>query len=305
MGHYASGGQLAKADCSELVAREVLNALLWDDASQRFDATRLPPTACPALAAFYAVDGPADAQQHARARNLVGPIAASEVFFAMCCNLPPPVQYLSGTADCRYELCPTVDNIAACLGALLGRGDRVGSLEALSAMIRDEFGGAARGMTLHTNSSRARLYVSTACDAKAAEKAAKASGTQRLAAAQQAGATVTRDGAPAKVVVEFVLSIDLNHAFAIHHWTAPPWQTTAAKLALEEFQDGWWERNPRGGGVPRAVLLPALLQPLLASKEGGGKAAIDALTKVGAQQRTRLIRLGMYADSGSEACMAV
>ena len=98
-------------------------------------------------------------------------------------------------------------------------------------------------------------------------------------------------------MVEFVLSVKLNHAFAIQHWTAPPWQTSVATLALSWWREEWWQAQPLRASAPSASLLPALLQPSLASKLGGGIAAIEALSRSDAQRRRRLIKLGMYADA--------
>ena len=181
---------------------------------------------------------------------------------------------------------------------------QVSTLEELQ-LVLDSFGGGAARIRLHADSSRTRLYVTVPCDAKAADKAARAAGPQRAAAAA-AGATRARDGTEAaRVVVEFVLSVDLNHAFAIHHPATSAWRTAAAKIALDEWREEWWEAQPRDSPTLCATLLPALMQPLLASKEGGGQPAIDALSKAGASQRTRLIRMGMYADSRSEASMVI
>ena len=33
------------------------------------------------------------------------------------------------------------------------------------------------------------------------------------------------------MLVEFTLSLELNHAFAVHHWTGPAWHLSAAGLA--------------------------------------------------------------------------
>lgn len=62
---YGYKEQSPVADCSELVTRELLNALLWCPTTQAFDPSRLPPSASPSLRSFYALDGPA---QHERAQ---------------------------------------------------------------------------------------------------------------------------------------------------------------------------------------------------------------------------------------------
>ena len=117
--------------------------------------------------------------------------------------------------------------------------------------------------------------------------------------------------------MEFLLSGDLNHAFAIHHWGMPQWQSAAAKLALRAWRPEWWRQPPvspsaslpvstaaaslpvsaAAAALPVAALLPALMQPLLASKVGGGEAGSEALSTSAAEQRRRLAGLGMYADA--------
>ena len=97
MGHYGYRRQQAKADCSELVTRELLNALLWNEHAGAFETTKLPVGVSPALAAFFAEGGPADQQQHVgwRPAEPVNDAVASEVFFEICQNLPN-TQYHSG-----------------------------------------------------------------------------------------------------------------------------------------------------------------------------------------------------------------
>ena len=58
-GRYSYLEQPAVADCAEMCARELCNALLWDPAAQRFDESRIPPNASGDVRAFYAPDGPA------------------------------------------------------------------------------------------------------------------------------------------------------------------------------------------------------------------------------------------------------
>ena len=46
-GRYKYRDQPAVADCAELVARELINSLLWDQAGMRFEPARLPASCRP------------------------------------------------------------------------------------------------------------------------------------------------------------------------------------------------------------------------------------------------------------------
>ena len=155
MGKFGLGDDPAKADCTEMCVREVLNTLLWCPTLRAFDRARLPASSCADLLGFYAPGGPADQQQHA-AHRASEPLSVPHLFYQMLCNLPG-VDYLAGEPGRRYEASPTLKNVAVLLSSLMGlRG--VTCIEDLDAFCR-----AARyGVRLHANARRDRLYVSEA-----------------------------------------------------------------------------------------------------------------------------------------------
>ena len=169
-----------------------------------------------------------------------------------------------------------------------------------------------RGLALHTDNNGTRLFLSEACEPAHADAAAAAAGPIATAAAVAAGALSRRaDGRCMRVIVDFTLSLDLNHAFAVHHWTAPAWQLAAAESVLVHWMDHWWQRdNAAACTSPCAALLPSLLRPRLASTLANDALGIAAAALDGERidrhqrdssegstsVRTRLLRLGMYAD---------
>ena len=256
-GRYGFRGQAAVADCAEVCARELLNALLWDPAAQAFDAARLPRHAAAPLRAFYAAGGGAyleprlapteapntggrgadDARWHA------GPPqygASAAAWFEMASGLPG-VPYLSGaTPQTRYEVAPSLDAVVSCLGALLGEATvrTPAQLERLWREIEPE-----RGVRLRVNPAGARLYL--------------------LEPQQQQQQQPQEEE---ECTLELVMKPSLNHAFAIHHWRPPAWHRPLAALAVAHAPSLVQQR--RTGDVdtlPRTALLPALMQPLLAS----------------------------------------
>ena len=244
---YSFRGQPAVADCAELCARELLNAYLWDAATLSFDPNRLPSTACPALLAFYAVDGPANREvstlqpgQKATANGVAAAPAganwhagapiytqAAKEWFEIVSGLPG-VSYLTGISSARYELAPTCDAVAHCIGVLLGQPS-VASPSDLSRFWRDLH--PSRGFQLIANASGERMRL--------------------LEPSAETG--------DLECSLELVMSTRLNHAFAIHHWRPPAWQRDAAELAL----DAW----PHARSVALA-LMPSLVQALLHSSQG-------------------------------------
>ncbi|KAL3924730.1 MAG: hypothetical protein SGPRY_003831, partial [Prymnesium sp.] len=152
-GRYGYKEQSPVADCSELVTRELLNALLC----------------------FYALDGPA---QHERAQLRGGsadsPPAnpsespppeytdAARKWFEMVSGLPR-VHYLAGIPSRRYEMAPTIDNILICLGELLGV--KLQTIKALQDLWREV--DPERGVQLSLSHRGERLTVREADAAEA------------------------------------------------------------------------------------------------------------------------------------------
>ena len=121
-------GQPAVADCVEACAREALGLALWDAHARGFDTKRLPPSADPAVAAFF----------HTRSEGQ----DAGKVWFDLV-SARPGLDYMLGLgcggdaegevlgsnegASRRaeacvhaYELFPSLDNFAKTLASLLG-----------------------------------------------------------------------------------------------------------------------------------------------------------------------------------------
>ena len=106
-------GAPVKPDCVEVAVREVIELLLFAPAQGRFDLSRLPASANPALRAFYGDGGAADEREASK----------SQKFFEMCQDHPQLHchDYLSATADGkRFELRPTMRTVASATAALLG-----------------------------------------------------------------------------------------------------------------------------------------------------------------------------------------
>ena len=187
---------------------------------------------------------------------------------------------------------PSIDNIATCVGELFGLHG-VTTLESLEEQWQCLQ--PTSGLRLRADASRDRFYISVRCDKHVAIAAAKAVGPDSSATAKAAGAFegLPEDCGWRRLLVELVLASELNHAYVVHHWAAPPWQAAAAKIALDQWCEDWWESH---NALPCAVLMAAMLQPLLASKVGGGREALGALSQADAQRRRRLIRLGLYVE---------
>ena len=297
-----------------MVARELLNALLWDPAAQRFDDTRIPQQALPCLKAFYAPSGPAhlDASHGGgggssgsssgsgggssggssgggRGSSSSGegdePIAnwhapppvytkSSELWFQLVSGLRG-VPYLSGLRpNKQYELAPTCDAVATCLGVLLGALE-VRSPAELEAFWRERVQ-PGRALRLVVNASGDRMYL-----LEPGEEQRQPGGMQSPTSEKELPGPAPRVQRPAyrdriptgkaeeadsgmECQIEFVMAERLNHAFSIHHTRPPRWQAPAAALALSQWP---WVEEDGGlrGAVPRLTLMPALLQPMLTS----------------------------------------
>ena len=303
-GRYGFRGQPPVADCAELVTRELLNQLLWCEASQSFDVSRLPHTADCALLRFYAAGGLAQLEQHdaAEQRLALSPAPhatqsvrvagrsvaewfeappsyspASQAWFELLSGRQN-VSYLKGDgrkgdgrkgdgeqrSSLRYEMAPTLDNVIACLGELLGQPGMASpaDLEALWARLQPE-----RDVRLRVSDDGTRLFM--------LEPYAAAAGVSN-----GNSSTASEETAALRVTLELVMSPDLNHAFAVHNWAPLPWQGEVAAIALTSmvrraFGEGWVSespgehddeslaRLPQPLPLMHGALMPALMQPLL------------------------------------------
>ena len=279
-----------KADCAELVTREVLNAMLWCTEGQAFDASRLPQSASAALKAFYAPGGLAYSSK-----------SASEAFMALVSELPG-VEYLSGQDGLSsqpplvYEMKPTMGNLLSALQALLGVP--VPDVRALQAIWRRMQ--PARGIELRLDYTGDRLTVLERAGSPRAGVARVAAirDNQRQSGTLRGVAGVAPSPAPLhmlpvlhmerqddhgtalEIMLEIVLLEGRNHAFAVHHERQPSWlPTLAAKVYAYWRQNGtpithhprpMSHSEPSAQTTPSTVrtllpqLVPALAQPLLA-----------------------------------------
>jgi hypothetical protein len=254
-GRYSFLGQPPVADCAELCARELLNALLWDPAAQSFDSSRLPPNCSEGLRNFYGAEGPAHHHQprinqeggegsllvdarasaswHAGAPQYT---IAAEAWFRLLSGLPG-VEYLAGLPQKRttlHELAPTCTAVVHCLGVLLGT-DEIRTPPELARMWREHVE-PGRGVRLSTNAAGDRMYLHE-----------------------------TIEGGEEECTLELVMSTRLNHAFAIHHWRPPAWQREAALSVLKRQPLYCASEHVGTAAVPlplRLCLMPALLQPI-------------------------------------------
>ena len=107
-----------RADCVEVVVREIVDLLIFDSQRNRLDgAGRLPPGASAAIRAFYDEHGGVRGDDDGEAEEFV----RSKAWFEVCAGLPAPVEYTSASdgAQGDYELIPTVANVCRVLGTLL------------------------------------------------------------------------------------------------------------------------------------------------------------------------------------------
>jgi len=104
---YKSGTKII-GDCVEVVLREIFDLLLFDPEQLLWVPSRLPPTASPALLAFYQAI-PGDVTK------------ASQDWYNLCQELRG-CDYIEKTPQGEpYELFPSLPNVAKAAGALLGQ----------------------------------------------------------------------------------------------------------------------------------------------------------------------------------------
>ena len=298
-GRYDYRGQGNVADCAEMVARELLNELLWDPAAQSFDSSRLPAGANAALKAFYAPGGPADRAPCASSSSGGGgstgssnehggtqqwhagaPVytAAADAWFQLSSGLAG-VHYLSGIPSMRYEC--VAGSIPRMLGVLpLPLASRLSPLASASAAVTD----------LRTTDLSLASRLAPTCDAVVhclgvllgepdvrTPSDFEVMWTKRVQPGRRLGLKTNLAGdrmylmEPSEesdggdvCTLECVMSQRLNHAFTIHHHKVPSWMAEIGDMALEH-----WPRNggDHHGTLPRLALMPALLQPRLSFAE--------------------------------------
>ena len=85
--------------------REALGLALWDGTS--YDTSRLPPSADPAVVAFFSAS-----------RVACNSASAGAVWFELI-SARSHLEYMLGSGEASYELFPSVTNFAATLASLL------------------------------------------------------------------------------------------------------------------------------------------------------------------------------------------
>lgn len=107
-GYYGFDGGGIQADCAEMTVREILNLLLWDEESARFDTDRLPSTASPRLLELY--EEPFE--------------DSGGAWFDVLSDLPGCDYFLKSPNGRPYELVPSISNVVKAIQILLmGRGE--------------------------------------------------------------------------------------------------------------------------------------------------------------------------------------
>ena len=112
--HGYQGGE-PRPDCVEMLLRELFDMLLFDPITQTFDVGRLPSSSAQALRDHF----------HRRNDGSLPPEYAGAEWFPLCQEHVPVCRYLSRTPDgSAYELYPSLSNLAAAAGVLLGQESR-------------------------------------------------------------------------------------------------------------------------------------------------------------------------------------
>jgi len=282
-GKYSHQGQPEMADCAELACRELLNALLWCPAAQRFDLRRLPTTASTKLAQFYQAF---DYESLTATRNVPSQLrseaahTASSAWFMLVSGLPG-VRYIKArdsrdySQDCKvscntdcgvdcnrsnamdYEMLPSVGNVMAVLGRLLF---------ARPSCTVEDFEGAWN-------------LVNPGCPIELQEDVTGERLKLFWPSSRSADPAAVHER-PRALALELVVSERINHAFAIHHALVPPWLRAQAESALEQ----WVARPSSACGVLHDALVPALAQQ-----------APDAARLLGASTCTEFQRQILFA----------
>ena len=326
------------SQCAELVTRELLNALLWCESTQQFDATRLPATSRHELRTFYSEHGAAHkARQvmagtsaalspapHATQRVRVAGRSVAEWFdappthsnaskewFEMVSGLPR-VTYLrggggynrdarnvaAGQESLRYEMAPTLENVALALGHLFGQSSiaSIADLEAFWDAEHPERGVRLRG----TRRGAAMAY-----------------GAYRRAECRRGPLTESAAdaGLNLRVTLEVVVSPDLNHAFAVHNWQPPVAARgrSGCACACERAgaQGGFTSaggdatvESVIGASTAARALMPSLLQPLLLDALPPGSDSPRNMRQLAEHQPKGRCSNRLFLSSPHERCAA-
>jgi hypothetical protein len=134
---YGFRGQPDRADCVEVVLRAIIDWLVWSPTRGGFDLGLLPPSALPAVRAYW-LELSQDASAPARwGEPRLREKQLGQRWFDICAELRP-CAFLAGAPERGgvYELAPTLANVCGALTILLGvRLDSIRALEQLPARV--------------------------------------------------------------------------------------------------------------------------------------------------------------------------
>eukprot|EP00536_Pseudo-nitzschia_multiseries_P012126 jgi/Psemu1/31018/gm1.31018_g len=127
-GYYSFDGGATKADCAEVVVREILNLLLWNNSKGTIDPGRLPETASPELRKVLDLELDTHTGCCGGGDTEVEPTDLGQAWFELLSDLPE-CNYLAVSPNGRpYELTPTSESISKALWHILvGNGNDVHS----------------------------------------------------------------------------------------------------------------------------------------------------------------------------------
>ena len=218
--HAYRGGE-PKPDCVEGLAREVFDLLLYDPETRRYDVERLPASASPEVRRHYE-------------RLNAGLIDASEAggeWFPLC-QEHEGCLYLSAAPGGRpYELHPSLSNLGALLGALLGHPGWRSLSEAVRHWNRhverhEERSGGEAG-TAATGTPPRRLHVD---ESGSGPYRPQLSDTSRM----RETARLHIDGG--RFALDFLLEVDPPIAIATHRRLDAPWRASTREQHLHAWR---------------------------------------------------------------------
>ena len=215
--HSYQGGE-SKPDCVEMLLRELFDLLLYNPATQTFEVERLPTSALPELLRHY----------EQRNSGELLPEDAGAAWFPLCQDHTGTCKYISSApSGGAYELHPTLSNLSAAAGVLLGRSDdNLDSLRSVQAYwngvhLQERSGSEAQPIKLIVDESGSGPYRPQLSD------------TSRMRELVRLKLEGGRFG------VEFLLEVDPPIAIATHRREDTPWAEGTTRAHL----DAWRKRS--------------------------------------------------------------
>ena len=225
--HGYQGGE-PRPDCVEMLLRELFDMLLFDPITQTFDVGRLPSSSAQALRDHF----------HRRNDGSLPPEYAGAEWFPLCQEHVPVCRYLSRTPDgSAYELYPSLSNLAAAAGVLLGQESRgwtsLSQLQTFwNQLLERRADDSRRGLRLLIDESRSGPYRPQLSDQSRMREIAE----------------IRLEGS--RFGVEFLLEADPPIAIATHRRIDRPWEeaTSLAHLAAWQNEDMSTRAVSKGSG---------------------------------------------------------